>query len=406
MYRLEAYDRNRNFANVVDIELPPCTEVCWPSDGYTSMQLSHRKLLHGLNQHAVRSYFCYRQAVDHLSEGNIQGIEKGQLLLDSGRVEACSVNTGGTDTDVFFTGMVRAAMKKKLSYNFKLRLDNSGSVINSHCECPAGKGPHGTCKHVAAVLLMLTVFSEGGKLAVSHSCTEKLQTFHKPKRRHDGSPLKADKLPSKCAKGLLDDPRPPQLRNLVGYEHHVRSTVVNYCSNTGHDLTMRYLYEKADLGAAVHDHRYMTRPFTEFWVDSALQVTADRARQLERDTRLQARSALWHRERRWRITASRFGDIALATDRRCKQKLCRSLLKPAVLRNRAVLHGQQNEAVARSQFEQLYGVQVKPAGFFICAERPWLGASPDGVINEDQILEIKCPYRGRNSKIEPSREFP
>ena len=75
----------------------------------------------------------------------------------------------------------------QISYNFKLRLDISGNVINSHCECPAGKGPHGTCKHVAAVLLMLTVFAEDGKLSVKHNCTEKLQTFHKPKRRHDGN---------------------------------------------------------------------------------------------------------------------------------------------------------------------------------------------------------------------------
>jgi len=86
--------------------------------------------------------------------------------------------------------------------------------------------------------------------------------------------------------------------------------------------------------------------------------------------------------------------------------LCRSLLKPAVPRNPAVLHGQQYEGVARSQFETLYGAKVKPAGFFICTECPWLGASPDGVIDEEQIIEIKCPYRGKNSKVEPSGEFP
>jgi len=53
----------------------------------------------------------------------------------------------------------------------------------------------------------------------------------------------------------------------------------------------------------------------------------------------------------------------------------------------------------------LYGAKVKPAGFFICTEHPWLKASPDGVIDEEQIIEIKCPYRGRNSKVEPSGEF-
>ena len=80
-------------------------------------------------------------------------------------------------------------MKKKVSYNFKLRLDTDGNVVNSHCECPAGKGPHGTCKHAAAVLLMLAAFAADKKLLVSRSCTEQLQTFHKPKRLHDGTKL-------------------------------------------------------------------------------------------------------------------------------------------------------------------------------------------------------------------------
>jgi len=97
----------------MDIQLPPSAAVCWPSDGFASMQPSHHTLIHRLDQHAVRSYFHYRQALDLLSEANIQALKKGQLLLDSGRVvEACSVCATGVD--VFFTGTVRAAMKKKV----------------------------------------------------------------------------------------------------------------------------------------------------------------------------------------------------------------------------------------------------------------------------------------------------
>jgi len=85
--------------------------------------------------------------------------------------------------------------------------------------------------------------------------------------------VKAEELLSKFRrKELLEDPRPPSMRNIAGYNDHVRSTVVNYCAMTGQDIVMRYLYSKADLGAAVHDHCYLSRPFTECWVDSALQV--------------------------------------------------------------------------------------------------------------------------------------
>ena len=89
-----------------------------------------------------------------------------------------------------------------------------------------------------------------------------------------GSPVKAEQLATKSRAVRLEDPRPLHLRNLPGYNDYVRSCVVNYCCSSGNDLAMRYLYEKADLSAAVHDHRYMTTPFTEFWVDSALQVVA------------------------------------------------------------------------------------------------------------------------------------
>lgn len=62
----------------------------------------------------------------------------------------------------------------------------TGDTLNSDCECPAGKGPHGTCKHLAAVLLMLQHFTETGSIVIDKSCTENLQLFHKPKSTYHG----------------------------------------------------------------------------------------------------------------------------------------------------------------------------------------------------------------------------
>ena len=68
-----------------------------------------------------------------------------------------------------------------MCYNFRLKIEKlSGNPVNSHCECPAGKGPNATCKHIAAVLLMLESFSQTGEKHVKNSCTQDLQTFHKP----------------------------------------------------------------------------------------------------------------------------------------------------------------------------------------------------------------------------------
>ncbi len=62
-----------------------------------------------------------------------------------------------------------------------MRLDGqNGDIINSHCECPSGKGPHGTCKHVAAMIRLLITFVAEGTTNVAKSCTEKLQSHHQP----------------------------------------------------------------------------------------------------------------------------------------------------------------------------------------------------------------------------------
>ena len=111
----------------------------------------------------------------------------------------------------------------------------------------------GTCKHVAAVLIVMEKFINGEPLLISKSCTEILQAFHKPKKVFGGSPMKAERLPGK-RKCSLDDPRPTKYRCLPGYVDHVRSTVLNYCSQSSKDITIRYFWEKANIQAAALDH--------------------------------------------------------------------------------------------------------------------------------------------------------
>jgi hypothetical protein len=78
----------------------------------------------------------------------------------------------------------------QVTYNFKLKIESSsGEPINSDCECPAGKGPNATCKHIASILLMLVHFKETGLVQISKSCTENLQMFHKPKSTYKGIPM-------------------------------------------------------------------------------------------------------------------------------------------------------------------------------------------------------------------------
>lgn len=57
--------------------------------------------------------------------------------------------------------------------NLKIGMDEVNSEpLNFHCDCPAGKGLHGKCKYVAAVLLMIEAFVEKGTLGTRKGCTD------------------------------------------------------------------------------------------------------------------------------------------------------------------------------------------------------------------------------------------
>jgi hypothetical protein len=51
-------------------------------------------------------------------------------------------------------------------------------------------------------------------------------------------------------------------------------------------------------------------------------------------------------------------------------------------------------------------VKCLPAGFFIKPDYPFLGASPDGVIDDEYLIEVKCPFSGRNENVLPGKPFP
>ncbi len=36
----------------------------------------------------------------------------------------------------------------------------------------------------------------------------------------------------------------------------------------------------------------------------------------------------------------------------------------------------------------------------MCASEPWLSASPDGVLNSEELLEIKCPLLKSDESLE------
>ena len=78
-------------------------------------------------------------------------------------------------------------MRKDRMYKIKVNIFVcSSSVMFAECGCPTGLGPHGSCKHVDAILHALEDFHHLYMVLKDdddESCTSRLQTWNQPRKR-------------------------------------------------------------------------------------------------------------------------------------------------------------------------------------------------------------------------------
>lgn len=121
-----------------------------------------------------------------------------------------------------------------------------------------------------------------------------------------------------------------------------------------------------------------------------LQLSEEECKKIEADTKEQRDSALWMHERRKRLTASFFGQIC----NKLPYTSCGNTIKDILYRhfdNSSMKYGRMHEKDAIESIKQSLNIQVNPSGLFINPNVPYLGATPDGLIDDDGIVEIKCP---------------
>ena len=141
----------------------------------------------------------------------------------------------------------------------------------------------------------------------------------------------------------------------------------------------------------------------------SLQIPDDKIRKIEIDTREQRYSSLWFSVRRYRLTASLFGEVLRRRDDTPPQSLVLRILQQKQFSSAAIEWGIQNEPIAIQKYidhQHTHGhplLMVSPSGFFVSSTHPFLGASPDGAVydpsNSQQpfgFIEVKCPYSARD----------
>jgi putative phage-type endonuclease len=116
---------------------------------------------------------------------------------------------------------------------------------------------------------------------------------------------------------------------------------------------------------------------------------------------MEQRSPEWHAARLGRVTASRVADIIAKTKsgystsraNYMAELVCERLTgkQGDFYQNAAMVWGTETEPMARSAYEAHSGNLVTETGLVLHTSIADAGASPDGLIDEDGLVEIKCP---------------
>lgn len=120
---------------------------------------------------------------------------------------------------------------------------------------------------------------------------------------------------------------------------------------------------------------------------------------------MEQRSNEWFTARLGKVTASRIADCVMkpttAGYQNYKAQLvCERLTgnPTETFQSAAMLHGTETEPQARAMYELETGLDVEEVGFINSPTIDWSGASPDGLVGKDGLIEIKCPQPATHIK--------
>ena len=116
---------------------------------------------------------------------------------------------------------------------------------------------------------------------------------------------------------------------------------------------------------------------------------------------IEQRTEAWHQQRLGRVTASRVADVIAKTktgasasrDNYATQLVLERLTNKQAefYSNAAMQWGTETEPMARQAYELKRGVFVDEVGFIDHPTIEMSGASPDGLVGKNGLVEIKCP---------------
>jgi len=117
---------------------------------------------------------------------------------------------------------------------------------------------------------------------------------------------------------------------------------------------------------------------------------------------IEQRSEAWHQVRCGRVTGTRFKNLVSKETTDSYKDLLTNIACEIITgkqeesySNAQMEYGIEMEPVARAKYEELFELKVTEVGFLTPDEdhnyHEWIGISPDGMLDDNGLLEIKCP---------------
>lgn len=339
--------------------------------------------------------------------GYTKNYQTGVRLCQCGHLYDIEMAQGEDVT--YMRARCRPTMRKNPPFYFLFVMLDSNTKMPKGGNCFCAAGASQSCVHIAALLFTVAEVTATACTSVRCAWTRpsggnKVAAASFSRELNFGSASQDGYFPYDGPKPLVDTllkrfAEAGSKPAIIDFLDGEREREAKAEANTSHSVEV--LRDPLDILASIAAIR---EPTVEDLVD-ALRVTVEEVELIQVMTIGQADNPLWLDARQWRITASNFGRVC----NRNFRVLYPPSLKKIILgdygrpNTAAINWGCEHENVALEAYQQRTATEVDVCGLFLSATFPFLGATPDGLVytalGTIGIVEVKCPYKHRNSTI-------
>ncbi|XP_066930891.1 uncharacterized protein [Clytia hemisphaerica] len=312
-------------------------------------------------------------------------------------------------------------------------LNPDGEVCYAHCTCMAGLGE--ACSHIAAILFLLYMSTNHRERMSSNSCTSlecpwlpdsavkeveclpisKID-FSDPKKRTESDTTATTVKEKNHINPFSSVPKPTKdeqsafFKSLVG--NSAALSLIPEYSDDYVPFSARVSHNPAKLfdiqNQKLHFHDIIALSERYF---NSMAISEEEIAFIEFKTREQAKSNFWFKMRAGIITASNFRKACHTDIQNPSQTLILDICYPSTRRftSASTEHGNKFEKDARNTLNVYLSSQhqncvIKDCGLYRSQDYPFLGASPDGIMecsccSVGYVIEVKCPHKCTKSDM-------